>query len=438
MNPFFSDPEDVIWRDSVTLPSGLEAGILWDTRHELFGRLGWDGTVAWAEEHGYRLPTRDELQQLHAHGPHVEPYPSGTWPPPYNRSAVRDANMRSLEWCRRHDTEVVRRCDEAGAKLVYCNSKHYLASGGGFGGFRRDGSGGYGAMGHIPSWTSYMLTAALIRDTATGDTDPVPDSLLPASTPEDRPTLRRGAGPKPPLGDAVKTWQGHLIAAGYGQLLEPWGADGDFGAATDAATRRYQADRELVVDGIVGPMTWATADEAPGPTVPGPPPFPPMAAADRNQLLGELLWVPSGDDGSIRINNGWESNVVMVGLPQLVGVVGAPESCRVPFHKDAANQLISLWQAWEAAGLLPLVLTWAGSWAPRFIRGVSGVLSNHAYATAFDINAAQNWIGRQPAPVSSRGSVRELVPLAREHGFYWGGDFGRRPDGMHFEVAKLL
>jgi len=35
-----------------------------------------------------------------------------------------------------------------------------------------------------------------------------------------------------------------------------------------------------------------------------------------------------------------------------------------------------------------------------------------------------------------KGSVRKLVPIANERGFYWGGRFSRR-DGMHFELAQL-
>jgi hypothetical protein len=85
-----------------------------------------------------------------------------------------------------------------------------------------------------------------------------------------------------------------------------------------------------------------------------------------------------------------------------------------------------------------LVLTWEGSFAPRFVRGSNVTLSNHAWGTAFDINYAWNTLGAQPALRGQKGSVRELVPIANEFGFYWGGHFKGRADGMHFEVARPL
>ena len=68
-----------------------------------------------------------------------------------------------------------------------------------------------------------------------------------------RRTLRKGD-----MGADVALLQGDLIALGYD--CGAWGADGDFGSATDAAVRAYQTARRLEVDGIVGPNTWAALD----------------------------------------------------------------------------------------------------------------------------------------------------------------------------------
>ena len=98
--------------------------------------------------------------------------------------------------------------------------------------------------------------------------------------------------------------------------------------------------------------------------------------------------------------------------------------------------MLALFERWEQAGLKPLVSSWAGAFTPRFTRGSRSVLSNHAYGSAFDINAEWNGLGALPRLLSERGSVRKLVPIANELGFYWGGHFSRR-DGMHFELARL-
>jgi hypothetical protein len=46
-------------------------------------------------------------------------------------------------------------------------------------------------------------------------------------------------------------------------------------------------------------------------------------------------------------------------------------------------------------------------------------------------------LNKIPALVGQKGSVREIVPIANEFGFYWGGHFTRK-DGMHFEIAKIV
>jgi hypothetical protein len=121
-------------------------------------------------------------------------------------------------------------------------------------------------------------------------------------------------------------------------------------------------------------------------------------------------------------------------VPQLIPIKG---TATVYFHKKGANQLVKLFKDWETAGLLYKVLTWDGAYNPRFVRGSKTVLSNHAFGTAFDINVNWNRLGAIPALVGQKGSVRELVQIANNNGFYWGGHFSRK-DGMHFEIAKVV
>src|SRR3954452_5562200 len=61
------------------------------------------------------------------------------------------------------------------------------------------------------------------------------------------PTIRRGS-----TGNPVRRAQKRLTLGGY----DTGGVDGVFGASTEAAVRRFQRDRALTVDGIVGPRTW--------------------------------------------------------------------------------------------------------------------------------------------------------------------------------------
>lgn len=68
-------------------------------------------------------------------------------------------------------------------------------------------------------------------------------------------------------GEYVVALQKRLIELGYS--CGSCGADGDFGNDTTVAVRAFQQENGLVVDGIVGAMTWATLEKAkkrPAPT----------------------------------------------------------------------------------------------------------------------------------------------------------------------------
>lgn len=247
-------------------------------------------------------------------------------------------------------------------------------------------------------------------------------------------TIKQGS-----RGVQVKRWQYFLIGLGSHLL-----ADGDFGQNTHTETVEFQRKNGLVADGIVGKNTYLRAfklgyrlEEAFD--YPDKPDFKPLSGnTARARVFGKFNYKSAGDGTeAIVILGDWErKNIVSIEIPQLEGVPGMLPSGKVRFHRLAAEQLKQLFIDWEKAELMGLVLTWAGSYVPRFIRGSRRTLSNHAFGSAFDINVAWNGLGQIPALVGEKGSVRELVEIANKNGFYWGGHFSRK-DGMHFEVAFL-
>jgi len=249
------------------------------------------------------------------------------------------------------------------------------------------------------------------------------------------------------MGPVVGKWQYFLRGRGFylGEVTEK------FDEETLRATIEFQRKYNLQPDGVVGNKSYGLAmqlgfegieDDSIAKTSmnwPARANFNPLVSNDqRKKVFGTFTFVSeplAGNPENIRITGGWEAkNIALLRIPQLVGVKG---NDKVRFHKLAAAQIIKLWKDWETAGLLHLVLTWDGSFVPRFVRGSRQTLSNHAFGSAFDINAAWNGLGVIPPLVGQKGSVRELVEIANENGFYWGGHFPRR-DGMHFEIAKIL
>jgi peptidoglycan hydrolase-like protein with peptidoglycan-binding domain len=91
------------------------------------------------------------------------------------------------------------------------------------------------------------------------------------------PTLQEGD-----TGTAVRTLQ---------TRLNVWGAtltvDGDFGTATLAAVKAFQAKEKLTVDGIVGPQTWSALNENP---TSGPAPYPAPTGLAVGAVSLALTW----------------------------------------------------------------------------------------------------------------------------------------------------
>jgi hypothetical protein len=246
----------------------------------------------------------------------------------------------------------------------------------------------------------------------------------------------------------VQKWEWFLT----GQGLSPGKDDGIFDSDTKAATIAFQQKWSLGFDGAVGRETWAKAvalgfgviedgsSDKTGPGWPPRPAFEHLSDVARVTTFGAFEYHASptpGNPEGITILGDWEEkNIVRVHIPQLLGIPGAPHDGVVRFHHLVAQQFMDLFQAWDDAGLKHLILSWEGSYFPRFIRGSTTRLSNHSYGSAADMNLAWNALGAEPALVGRQGSMRELVPIMGDHGIFWGGFFIRL-DGMHGEAAQI-
>ena len=170
-------------------------------------------------------------------------------------------------------------------------------------------------------------------------------------------------------------------------------------------------------------------------------------------VVGTVEWETSKleSGNSIRLLNNFETNIGFVEVPQLKGIndvrtdelqkKGAKFSGRLQFFKPAHAQLLAAFAEIEKLGLKDRLISIAGSFNPRLQKRKGGGFvekpSNHSFGTAFDINSDFNAQGKKPPAVGQKGSVRELVPIFEKHGFRWGGTF-QTPDGMHFEVTKIV
>lgn len=263
-------------------------------------------------------------------------------------------------------------------------------------------------------------------------------------------------------GTDVRRLQEYLNDA-HGATLSP---DGAFGTLTRTALRDHQRVLGLTQTGkvdeatfnalvskgllLLGPPLFGSSTAMAWPPLPSSPPQPTAALTSR--LFGKFRFrhAPTASNPErIEILDEWvEHNIVELHIPQLDKCLFAAgrnhvrrERGTIRCHKLAAPAFMKVFERWEEAGLMDRVLTCAGAFNARLKRGASSAthanLSNHSWGTAIDLNAWENPLGHVPMGIGARGCLRELVGIAYDLGFYWGGHFSSRPDGMHFELAEL-
>jgi peptidoglycan hydrolase-like protein with peptidoglycan-binding domain len=108
----------------------------------------------------------------------------------------------------------------------------------------------------------------------------------------------------------------------------------------------------------------------------------------------------------------------------------------IQFHKKAAPYLLAaLNEIWDYCGHDQARIdacgasNYNGAYNHRMVRGSSTKWSNHAYATAIDLDADNNKLG-------TKGNMPAfIVDAFCRQGAMWGGWYKTRPDWMHFEFV---
>ena len=269
----------------------------------------------------------------------------------------------------------------------------------------------------------------------------------------------------------VQRWQYFLLVKrGIGAV---GAVDGGFGSLTEQATKLFQIQSLIPATGKLDVRTLEAAqalgytvqpddyyDKMKTPKEPAGLASPTNAARNAaltcfkfKQLARPFRSDPDGIvitgscDGSV---SDWESKfITKVPVP---GLAHLPtfKSGFMRVHTVVAPRLTALFDGWANADLMHLFLTYEGAFVARYIRGDSpsdgahGIkqsrnvtnLSNHAFGSAFDVNATWNPRGHPSAEPGRKGCVYELVKIANGIGWYWGGHFSTE-DGMHFEFADF-
>jgi len=111
-----------------------------------------------------------------------------------------------------------------------------------------------------------------------------------------------------------------------------------------------------------------------------------------------------------------------------VGTIGFPK--KIFINKDFRPLVEKALQNVIDRGLEKELKTWDGCFIIRQKRGLSS-LSLHSWASAVDVNQAENQLGKTPK------LSKEFVKCFTDAGCEWGGNWTRK-DGMHFQIGVLV
>lgn len=223
------------------------------------------------------------------------------------------------------------------------------------------------------------------------------------------------------LGDSgteVEHLQQKLISLGWMTGT----ADGIFGPITKAAVRKFQLANDLVVDGRVGDITWRALFSGTIPTEPAP--LPTTTVPKKPKTNAEAAKIFGDSKAEVESQLAFCETPLSIKCFSFRGNTGKRGfTCHkllVPVFQLVFNEI-------AAKGLQDKLYSYEGVFNWRTISG-SGNRSLHSYAIAIDLNYEGNELGD-----STPAMDRNVVAIFKKYGFFWGGDYSGRKDGMHFE-----
>lgn len=252
------------------------------------------------------------------------------------------------------------------------------------------------------------------------------------------PTLKTGD-----TGPTVELWQQSLADAGY----SPGATDGQFGAKTEAATKRFETDHGLLPTAQVGEAHWQIIFKTPPAAARQPAPSP-----DALPPIEAMRW-PEDDPASLANFYGrhefdttgtmptalWERrNLTQIRppWPMVLSWDKARPVLNITCHKSVARSLVCVLDRINRLAAPEQIRKdglnlFGGCYCYR-PRRTSARLSLHAYGAAIDLDPDRNAMGTPPKKAAMPGYAIEAFEAA---GWRWGGNW-KNPDPMHFEAAR--
>lgn len=228
-------------------------------------------------------------------------------------------------------------------------------------------------------------------------------------------------------GKLVRRLQERLNQLGY----ESGEVDGFFGPKTERAVLRFQQDKKIDADGIVGNQTWQA-----------------LFAEAIPETVTSLEAPPSealclGIFGDFRLAGWAEQNLVRCDLSEWKDALRQvyyetnTEKIKIFEHADwfgfrthrlVVPKLQLAFKNLAERGLSKDLKTFDGCFNPRLKRGGS-TWSVHSWAIAIDVNAVWNAFGQKDFEMPE-----EFAVCFEDVGFIWGGRWSK-PDAMHFQYC---